>query len=158
MKVLAFAASSSRTSINKALVSYAGQMLVGGIIENAEVEVIDLNDYEMPLYSVDREKESGIPELAHQFYQKIGEADALLISFAEHNSLYTVAYKNLFDWASRITKQFYQDKPAVLLATSPGGRGAKTVLEFPSKYVGVVRCHFNGSGKVLRNFFSKIDF
>ena len=58
----------------------------------------------------------GIPELAHDFFDKIGAADAVLISFAEHNGFYTAAYKNIFDWASRIDMRVYQDKPAVLLS------------------------------------------
>jgi len=128
MNILAFAASNSRKSINKALVSYAAGLLEGGLVENAKVEIIDLNAYEMPIYSADREQEGGIPELAHQFYKKIGDADALLISYAEHNGTYTAAYKNLFDWTSRINQQFYQDKPAVLLAASPGPGGAARIL------------------------------
>jgi chromate reductase len=123
MKVLAFAASNSRSSINKALVTYASSLL-----ERAEIDVIDLNDYEMPIYSSDRENDSGIPQLAHDFYNKISAADAIMISFAEHNGSYTAAYKNLFDWTSRIDPKVYQDKPTVLLATSPGPDGAGSVL------------------------------
>jgi len=128
MKVLAFAASNSRQSINKQLVSYAGGLLEGGLIDNASVELIDLNDFEMPIFSIDREQESGIPDLAHDFYKKIGEADALLISYAEHNGTYTAAYKNLYDWTSRIDMKVFQDKSMVLLATSPGPGGASNVL------------------------------
>ena len=128
MNILAFAASNSRTSINKALVAHAADLLESGIVENASVEILDLNDFEMPLFSVDKEKTDGIPEPAHQFYKKIGEADALLISFAEHNGNYTAAYKNLFDWTSRIDAKVYQGKRAVLLSTSPGGRGGKSVM------------------------------
>ena len=61
MKILAFAASSSTKSINKALVIYAGQ-LFGKKYENVEVEVIDINDYEMPLFSTDKEEELGHPK------------------------------------------------------------------------------------------------
>ncbi len=82
----------------------------------------------MPIFSSDRESESGIPQLAHDFYNKIKETDAVMISFAEHNASYTAAYKNLFDWTSRIDMKVYQDKPAVLLATSPGAGGASSVL------------------------------
>jgi len=132
MNILAFAASNSRNSINKALVSYAASLLessLGGrIVENAKVEILDLNEYEMPIYSADREEEGGIPELAHRFYKKIGDADALLISYAEHNGTYTAAYKNLFDWTSRINQQLYQNRPAVLLAASPGPGGAARIL------------------------------
>lgn len=123
MKVLALAASSSKTSINKQLVTYAASL-----IGNADVEVLDLNDYEMPIFSEDKEKELGHPEAAKRFFQKIGEADAVLISYAEHNGSYSAAFKNLFDWTSRINMKVYQDKPMVLLATSPGPGGAGTVL------------------------------
>ena len=124
MKILAFAASNSTRSINKQLVSYAASLM-----QNVEVEMLDLNDFEMPLFSVDREASLGeLPE-AKAFLQHIAQADAILISFAEHNGSYTVAYKNLFDWASRIETKVYQNKPMVLLSTSPGRRGGASVLE-----------------------------
>ena len=123
MKIIAFAASSSRKSINKMLVTYAA-----GLVEQAEVEVLDLNDYELPLFSEDKEHVLGRPALATAFLAKIASADALLISFAEHNGTYSAAYKNLFDWCSRIQKVF-QGKPMVLLSTSPGDRGGASVLE-----------------------------
>lgn len=128
MKILAWAASSSRHSINKALVTAAANLCSDKILPGAEVEILDINDYEMPLYSIDRENESGIPDLAHQFFKKIGDADVLIISFAEHNGSLTAAYKNLFDWTSRIDGKVYQNTPAVYLSTSPGGGGAKSVL------------------------------
>ena len=123
MKIIAFAASNSKKSINKQLVTYAASLL-----EGAEVEVLDLNDYELPLFSVDKEQELGQPPLAQEFFAKIGASDALIISFAEHNGSYTAAYKNLFDWCSRINQKIFQNKPVVLLSTSPGPRGAANVL------------------------------
>lgn len=122
MNIIAFAASSSTKSINKKLVTYAASL-----IEGADTEVLDLNDYELPLFSEDKEQELGQPQLAKDFLAKIESADALLISFAEHNGAYSAAYKNLFDWCSRIKKVF-QGKPMVLLSTSPGARGGATVL------------------------------
>jgi chromate reductase len=123
-KVTCFAASSSRNSINKQLVTYAA-----GLVEDADVEVLDINDFELPLFSVDREAELGRPQLAQNFFDKIQNSDALIIAFAEHNGCYSAAYKNLYDWASRIEAKVYKDKRIVLLATSPGGRGGKSVLE-----------------------------
>ncbi|SON53245.1 NADPH-dependent FMN reductase [Vibrio tapetis] len=123
MKIIAFSASSSRESINKKLVTYAASL-----VEGADVEVIDINEYEMPLFSEDREKELGQPELAKAFFSKLGEADGIIISFAEHNGSYTAAYKNLFDWTSRVNMKVFQDKPVVMLSTSPGPGGAKSVL------------------------------
>lgn len=123
MKILAFAASSSRQSINKKLVTYTTTL-----IEKAEIDILDLNDYELPLFSEDKEKELGQPQLAHDFFNKIGSSDALIISFAEHNGSYSAAYKNLFDWASRIDAKVFQNKPMLILATSPGPGGASSVM------------------------------
>ncbi len=122
MKILAFGASNSQNSINKALATYAATQIDG------DAEVLDLNDFEMPLYSPEREKADGIPVQAQQFYEKIGQSDALIISFAEYNGNVTAAYKNLFDWTSRIDQQVYQEKPTVVLATSPGAGGGGSVL------------------------------
>ena len=128
MKVLAFGASNHSKSINKQLVSYAAKTLKEKFHPNADIEILDLNDYEMPIYSQDREGASGIPDLAHEFFKKIGEADALLISYAEHNGSYTAAFKNVFDWMSRIDSKVYQHKPMVIMSTSPGPGGASSVL------------------------------
>ncbi len=124
MKILAFGASNSQSSINKKLASYATSFF-----ENAEVRLIDLNDFEMPLFSVDKENISGHLMEAHDFLEAIGHADLLILSMAEHNGSYTVAFKNLLDWASRINGKVFQDKPMLLLSTSTGARGAKSVLE-----------------------------
>ncbi len=61
-KILAFGASNSKTSINKQLATYASSLL-----KNTEVEVLDLNDFDVPTYSVDLEGKSGIPDNAQQF-------------------------------------------------------------------------------------------
>lgn len=122
-KIIAFGASSSATSINASLANYAASL-----VTNATLESLDLNDYETPLFSVDKEKELGSPVLAQQFYKKLGEADGIIISFAEHNGSYSAAYKNLYDWLSRIDTKVYQGKPVLVLATSPGKGGAANVF------------------------------
>jgi NAD(P)H-dependent FMN reductase len=123
MKVIAFGASNSKKSINKLMASYAANL-----IEGVQVELLDLNDFEAPLFSEDREMEIGQPQPAKDFLAKLESADAIVISFAEHNGSYTAAYKNLFDWCSRINQKVFQQKPAIYLSTSPGPRGAANVL------------------------------
>ncbi|MBR9862905.1 MAG: NAD(P)H-dependent oxidoreductase [Rhodobacteraceae bacterium] len=123
MKIVAFGASTSSTSINKSLAAFAASLAKG-----AEVEILDLNDFEIPLFSEDAEMKLGQPQAAQEFLNKIKSADGVIVSFAEHNGSYTAAYKNLFDWASRIDQKVYQDKPTVFLATSPGAGGAGSVL------------------------------
>ena len=124
MKIIAFGGSNSQHSINKHLATYAASLF-----ENAEVEVLDLNDFAMPLFSVDLEKEVGQHELAKAFLKKIESADILVVSLAENNGNYSAAFKNLFDWCSRIMKDVFQQKQMLLLATSPGARGGASVLE-----------------------------
>ncbi|WP_047048839.1 NADPH-dependent FMN reductase [Vibrio mexicanus] len=123
MKIIAFGASTSSTSINKALATYAANL-----VENAEVTVLDISNYNVPIFSEDTEKEIGQAEGAQAFLNDLAQADALVISFAEHNGHYPAAYKNLFDWATRIERKVYGEKPAVYLATSPGPGGAQNVL------------------------------
>ncbi len=122
-KIIVFGASTSRSSINKKFASWAASLL-----KSVQLEILDLNDFEMPIYSIDRERENGIPKLALDFKNKIKEADAIIISLAEHNGSYTAAFKNITDWVSRIEKGTWADKPILLLSTSPGQRGAQGVL------------------------------
>lgn len=128
MKILAFAASNSRNSINRALVEHAAARLQAEVLPEAEIQFLDLNDYEMPIYSIDREQESGIPAEARTFFDKIGGANAVLVSFAEHNGSVTAAWKNIFDWMSRIDMKLWQGKPLVMLAGTPGPRAGAGVL------------------------------
>lgn len=124
MKIVAFAGSNSENSINKTLATY-----VANDFEGHDVEVLDLNDYEMPIYSISREAK-GIPQEALNFAAKIDSSDLLVMSLAEYNSTYTTAFKNVFDWISRIKdRKHFGDKPMFLLSTAPGPGGGKNVSE-----------------------------
>lgn len=127
MKILAFAATNSRSSINRTLIDHAALRL-RGITPGTDIETLDLNDYEMPIYSIDREREGGILVPAREFFARIGAADAVLVSFVEHNGFVTAAWKNIFDWMSRIEMKLWQGKPMVMLAASPGPRAGANVL------------------------------
>ena len=150
-KILVFAGSSSKTSINKQLAVYAAKQF-----QNAELDILDLNDYEMPLFSVDKEKENGIHNLAHDFYNKIESADLIVLSLAEHNGAYSSAFKNILDWTSRINNKTFQQKPMLLLATSPGARGGATVLDIASKRFPFQGAEVKGTFS-LPTFFENFD-
>lgn len=125
MKILALAGSNSENSINKALVTYVSTLFKGH-----NINYLDLNDFEMPIYSIDREKRDGFPSEAYDFLNEIKKNDLVLLSLAEHNGAYTVAFKNVLDWCSRVpNEKVFQGKPMLLMSTSPGGRGGKSVLE-----------------------------
>ena len=121
--ILILAGTSHRNSINLALATHAGQQL-----NKAKLNILDLNDFEMPLYSQDLEESSGIPQKAKDFLAQIQASDGLILSLAEHNGSYTAAFKNVLDWTTRIEPKLWSSRPMLLMATSPGGRGGATVL------------------------------
>jgi len=122
-KIVVFAGSDSKNSINKKLAVYASSL-----VEQVEISVLDLNDYPLAVYGVDTETENGIPESAQKFFNEIQNADGIILSLAEHNGNFSVAFKNIFDWMSRIEQKLWNNSPMLLMATSPGGRGGSSAL------------------------------
>lgn len=122
-RIIALGASNSKNSINKKFATWAAKE-----IKEVEVEVIDLNNYDLPIYNSDSEKEDGIPEVVRTLQAKLDTADGFVISLAEHNGNYTAAFKNLQDWLSRIKRNVWGDKPTFLMTAAPGKMGGKSVL------------------------------
>jgi NAD(P)H-dependent FMN reductase len=92
------------------------------------VTELDIASYSLPIYSSDEEEANGKPADAQSFLDAIRAHDAIIISLAEHNGSYAAAFKNLYDWTSRLEPKLWSEKPMLLMATSPGGRGGATVL------------------------------
>lgn len=137
-KIIAFGASTSSTSINQQLAAYAAS-----IINDVNVDILSLKQYEnVSIFSEDEEKENGFPEQAVKLYNALATYDGFIVSLAEHNGSYTAAFKNLFDWMSRMGKVWH-DKPVLLLGTSPGARGAQTVIN-----TAVERFTWNGASEI----------
>lgn len=151
MKIVAFGASNSKNSINQKLATYTANQF-----KNSQVEILDLSQLDLPIYSVDREQNEGIPVLIKDFIKKIESSDLLIISLAEHNGTYTTAFKNLFDWASRAKQKTFEDPKMLLLSTSPGPRGGLGVME-----AAISRFPYHGANIVgsfsLPNFSSNFD-
>lgn len=154
MKILVFGASNSSDSINKKFVTSVSKYYKE--LEDQK-EILDLNDYDMPIFSKQYEAQNGIPQQALDFAQKIDWADLILISFAENNGNYNACYKNITDWVSRIKdRKIYQNKAVFLLATSPGARGGQSVLQIATD-----RLPFDGAEVLetfsLPDFFNKFE-
>ena len=90
-KIAAFAGSTSTTSINKQLATYAASQL-----ENVSFDVLDLNDYTTPVFSEDIERDEEYPEGAAKFNEALDKYDGFIVSLAEHNGSYSAAFKNIF--------------------------------------------------------------
>jgi len=146
-RVIVFAGSNSKVSINKQLSVYASSFL-----KDVGLEILDLNDFEVPLYGIDLEEIEGIPEKAKRLNGLLANTDGIILSLAEHNGSYTAVFKNIFDWMSRIDIEVFKNKPMLLMATSPGARGGIRVLEaakssFPH-FGGIIVAEFS-----LPNFY-----
>lgn len=129
MKILAFAGSNSTVSINKKLVTFTSTFF-----SDDEVEILDLNDFEMPIYKREIEIAGGTPQKALDFAAKIDQCDLILLSTPENNGNFPAVFKNLMDWISRIKgRKIFGGKPMFLMATSDGGRGGASVLEIAEK-------------------------
>ncbi|MCA4775642.1 NADPH-dependent FMN reductase [Empedobacter stercoris] len=128
MIIKAFAGSNSSTSINKQLVTYASSLL-----NEHEIEILDLDDYNIPTFDIDIEKNEGFSDEVKRFYSKLVDSDILIISLAEHNASFSAVFKSYMDWCSRINYKFLEGKKLFVMSTSPGGYGGKNALETGSK-------------------------
>ncbi|HZT82513.1 MAG TPA: NAD(P)H-dependent oxidoreductase [Gemmataceae bacterium] len=124
-KVLAFAGSLRRDSYNKKLVRIAAEAARNA---GAEVMLIDLADFPLPVFNEDDETASGMPENARRLKELFLSHHGLLISAPEYNSSVTAALKNAIDWVSRkgpgpLQAWPFGEKCAALLSASPGQLG-----------------------------------
>lgn len=122
-KILAFAGSNSTTSINQRLVHATSEL-----IDFAEVNVINLRNYNAPMFGVDLEAAEGAPQAMKELAALIDEHDAFIISTPEHNSMPPAFFLNVIDWLSRINRSIFSHKPVLLMSTSPGARAGVSAL------------------------------
>jgi NAD(P)H-dependent FMN reductase len=124
-KILAFAGSGRKNSYNLAVAKCAAQ---GADVEGVEVTVIDMSEFDMPIFNEDLEASSGMPENAKKFKQLLMAHDGFIIGNPEYNSGYSALLKNAIDWASRKEEgekplEAFKGKYAAIVAASPGGLG-----------------------------------
>jgi NAD(P)H-dependent FMN reductase len=124
-RILAFAGSARKDSYNKKLIAVAVE---GAREAGAEVTLIDLADYPLPIYDGDLEAGEGVPENAVHLKTLFKEADALLLACPEYNGSITPLLKNTIDWVSRPhagepSLACFAGKTAALLSASPGALG-----------------------------------
>jgi len=125
-KILAFAGSTRTASYNKQLVRFAAEAARAA---GAEVTLLDLRDYPLPLFDGDLEEQQGLPENAKKLKAIFREHNGLLIASPEYNSSLTAVLKNTIDWVSRAESDdepamaAYHGKAAVLISASPGALG-----------------------------------
>src|SRR6266850_6331625 len=130
-RILAFAGSTRRESINKKLVAIAAR---GAREAGAEVTLIELKDFPLPLFDQDLEAEQGMPENGKQLKKLFIDHDGLLIASPEYNSSITAVLKNAIDWVSRPAPGepplvAFRSKVATLMSASFGALGGRRGLD-----------------------------
>lgn len=124
-KILAFAGSTRTDSFNKKLVRIAA---TGATEAGADVTVIDLRDFPMPLYDGDLEQKEGLPTAARKLKNLMLAHQGFLLSSPEYNSSITAVLKNTIDWTSRHSEgedslACFKGKVAGIMSASPGVLG-----------------------------------
>ncbi len=125
-KILVFGGSLRRDSFNQKLAAIAAD---GAREAGAEVTLIALRDFPLPVFDQDGEDASGKPEAAVRLKAIFREHHGLIIASPEYNSSVTAALKNAIDWVSRADSDdepmlsALGGKTAVLCAASPGALG-----------------------------------
>jgi chromate reductase, NAD(P)H dehydrogenase (quinone) len=131
-KILAFSGSARKKSYNQKLVQIAA---LGAQQAGAEVTVVNLADYPMPIFNQDLEAAEGMPKQARAFKELLIAHDGFLIASPEYNSAFSPLLKNAIDWASRREGDeapllAFRGKVAVIMAASPGALGGLRGLVF----------------------------
>lgn len=137
-RILAFAGSARRDSLNRKLLGATVKAVeaVGGT-----VTLVDLNDYELPLYHGDLEDEKGMPENALKLLELVNSHAGLLIASPEYNSQITPLLKNTIDWLSRADDNPFEGKVAAVVSASPGALGGARSLQHARHLLLHLGCH-----------------
>ena len=125
IKLLAFAGSTRTDSYNKKLIKIAVNAARSA---GAEVTLIDLRDYPLPVYDGDLEKNEGMPQNGRKLKELFFEHHGLMLSLPEYNRSMSGVFKNTIDWISRQEKgeedlKALNGKIAGLMSASPGPLG-----------------------------------
>lgn len=126
-KILAFAGSNSSASINHRLLTYIKKEHL------PDLHLLDLRSFNIPMYSMDTEKSTGIPQCIKDLLEEIKNADCLLLATSEHNGSYTSYFKSTIDWLSRYDKEFIKGRKVFISGTSPGRGGAQGSIELSKR-------------------------
>lgn len=129
IKLVFFAGSSRRDSLNKKLALAASVSTKSSEIETS---FIDLSDYNIPIYCADDEASNGTPADVIKLKTQLGAADGIFISSPEYNGAYSGLLKNFIDWMSRNSEGTptppFKNSVVAISACSPGMRGGLTGL------------------------------
>ncbi len=138
LRILAFAGSARRASLNRKLLAVAvAEVRAAG----AEVTLLDLNDHVLPLYHGDLEEAEGLPTAAAALIALIQVHQGLLIASPEYNGMITPLLKNTLDWCTRGADNPFPGKVAAVVSASPGAFGGVRSHQLTQQLLLKLGCH-----------------
>jgi chromate reductase, NAD(P)H dehydrogenase (quinone) len=138
VRILAFSGSARRESFNRKFLHIAVELTREA---GADVTLVDLNDYVLPLYHGDLEDSEGIPANAKKLIELITQHHGLLIASPEYNSMITPLLKNTIDWCTRDEDNPFIGKVAAVLSASPGSLGGIRSQQLAQQLLLKLGCH-----------------
>jgi chromate reductase, NAD(P)H dehydrogenase (quinone) len=120
MKILAFAASLRRGSLNRKLIAVAAEVARSA---GAEVDLAEFREFELPIYDGDLDAGSGLPPGGLELKRRLDSADAVMIAAPEYNYSIAGPLKNAIDWVSRARPMPWRGKSIYLMSASPSPMG-----------------------------------
>lgn len=99
-KILVFAGSNRSGSFSRKLARAAAKTLA---LMEAEVTMIALADYPLPLLDEDLKKDKGVPENAVKLARMFAAHDALFVASPEYNASISPLLKNAIDWIGLVS-------------------------------------------------------
>jgi NAD(P)H-dependent FMN reductase len=137
-RILAFAASARRESLNRKFLTAA----VAAVTQaGAEVTLLQPDEIVMPLYNGDLEGAEGMPENAVKLVGLLANHSGLLVASPEYNSMITPMFKNTLDWCSRADGDPFDGKVAAVISASPGILGGVRSLQLAQQLLLKLGCH-----------------
>lgn len=161
-KVIIISGSTRQGSLNTKLAHCAYNILSQN--NDINVEIVDLSNYDMPIYNGDMEEQNGLPEKAAQFKEKLQACDGFVMTSPEYNGFFSPLLKNAIDWASRPhgnqkqdEQPTYKGKIAAIAACSPGGLGGIRGLPHLRTLLSGIGVHVTPMQTSVGNGFQAFD-
>ena len=124
-QLLVLSGSSRSESLNTKLATCVGAAVVR---QGAEVQMVNLDVFELPIYNGDLEQSSGLPDAAKRLKQLLLSSAGIVVACPEYNGFMTPLLLNAIDWCTRSEKgsgdlSAFADKPVLVISASPGPGG-----------------------------------
>jgi chromate reductase, NAD(P)H dehydrogenase (quinone) len=137
-RILAFSASTRKESLNRKFLANAVEAAKAA---GCDVTLIDLGEFELPLYNGDLEDREGMPANAARLVALVAGSDGLLVASPEYNSMITPLLKNTVDWCSRADENPFEGRVAAVISASPGIHGGARSLVMAQQLLLKLGCH-----------------